>query len=100
MLDKVNISFHFDDSDIDNDAQEGDKTDLPNESSKEDNASEYSLSQETENYIEGDDEAPEIEGSTYSSWWKMRSQSKSGMCGILLWNVHSYVMLKIAYKKR
>ena len=97
MLVKLNISFHFHDSDVENDAQEahkqeeqeGDKTDIPDDSSEEDNALEFSLGQETENYVQGDNETAESEGSTYSSHQKMRSQSKSGTCGILLWNVHS-----------
>ena len=97
MLDKLNTSFHFYNSDIDDDAQEADeqeeqesdKTDIPDDYSSEDNTSEFSLGQETENYVQGDDEAAESEGSTYSSHRKTRSQSKSGMCGILLWNVHS-----------
>ena len=86
----------FDDSAIDDDApeankqkeQEGDKIDIPDDSSEEDKGWEYSLGEETGNYIDPDDEGAETETPTPSSPCRTRSQSKSGTYGILVWNVY------------
>ena len=71
-------------------------SDNPDESSDEDKGSNYSLGDETETYLDPEDDGDETEQPTPSSPHRTRSQTKSGNYGILVSNVYSYVPFQIS----